>query len=133
MTDAMADAFRRTLIEQSETNPWVRDIPRLFGRDRIEDLTDAEVLDAARELNQAGRRKQARNDPIGADFKAKMQSMGCGCPVLYDNDSHGQRIQSSARVDHLRTCGLKTVQEQAVRVELDQVLPPSRQQERRSQ
>lgn len=119
MTDAMADAFRRTLIEQAQTNPWARDIPRLFGKNRIEDLTDAEVLDAARELDRAGRRKQARNDAVGADFKARLESLVCGCPVLYDNDSRGQRIQSSARVDHLRTCGLKTVQEQVFRVESD--------------
>lgn len=130
MTDAMADdpvvglstttALRRTLIEQAQTNPWARDIPRLFGKNRIEDLTDAEVVDAAGEVNQAGRRKQARNDPIGADFKARMQSMGCGCPVLYDNDdSRGQRIQSSARVDHLRTCGLKAIREQEFPVESD--------------
>lgn len=117
MTDHLADGIRRTLIDNAETNQWARDIPRLFGKDRIEDLTDDEVLDAGRVLDQARRRKEARDNPVGADFRARMQSMGCGCPVLYDRDSRGREIQSSASVDHLTTCGLKAGTNKVFRVE----------------
>lgn len=117
MTDPLADSIRRTLIEKATTNEWARDIPRLFGKDRIEDLTDDEVLDAGRELERASRRKEARENPVGADFKARMKSMCCGCPVVYDKDSRGRDIQSSARVIHLSTCGLKAARDRAFRIE----------------
>lgn len=107
------DELRQVLASRGGDWP-VRYAREMLGKG-LGELTDAEVVEVAREmLASAGRR--SRNEAIGADFKARMQSMGCGCPVVYNNDSRGRTIQSSVRVDHLATCRLKAVNNKAIQV-----------------
>lgn len=108
------DQLRQILATRGGDWP-VRYAREVIGRELAE-LTDPEVVEVAREmLASAGRR--ARAEAIGADFKARMQRMGCGCPVMYDNDSRGQRIPWAARVEHSAKCELKAFRDNTSRVE----------------
>ena len=110
----MIERLRAILTERGGDWP-VRYAREVLGK-TIEDLDEMEVVEVAREMLASGGRI-ARRQAIGGDFKARMSSMGCGCPVLYDNDSRGVRIQSSARVEHLQTCGRKAATDKLFQVE----------------
>lgn len=110
-----AAAVRQLLIKNAD-NPWVRGVLQTVRKSRVEDLTMDELLEVRDEALAASARSD-RKQAVGADFKARMSSMGCGCPVLYDNDSRGIRIQSSAKVEHLSTCELKSIMHKPFPVE----------------